>query len=117
MRIPKIPLAGIKYKCYRDSTVESALVTTITSIHKLLHTWQNKVTSYIVLNEFSKSRLLDSSLNLPANKFLIKPNFIPDPRKDSGQEKATFCSLAGFPEKKVDISCWKHLQICLSTIC
>ncbi len=74
----KFPLAGIRYRCYRNSMTQSALVTGITGIHKLLHTWKNKVTVFIALNEFSRMKLLHSSLRLPENKMVTKPNFIPD---------------------------------------
>jgi glycosyltransferase involved in cell wall biosynthesis len=75
----KIPLSGIRYKCYRNSVAESALVTGITSLHKILNTWRNKVHTYIALTEFSRSKLLHSSLHIPANRMVTKPNFIPDP--------------------------------------
>ena len=86
----KIPLAGIRYKCYRDSAIESALVTGITGIHKLLKTWQNKIHTYITLNEFSRSKLLHSSLNVPAGKMITKPNFVPDPGEGSMQREDFF---------------------------
>ncbi len=75
----KFPLAGIRYKCYRNSAMESALVTSITGIHKLFKTWQNKIHTYITLNEFSRSKLLHSSLHIPAGRMITKPNFVPDP--------------------------------------
>lgn len=73
------PTAGIRYKCYRNSASQSALVTAITGIHKSLHTWQNKVDNYIVLTPFAKSRLAGSSFKVNPEKMIIKPNFIPDP--------------------------------------
>jgi glycosyltransferase involved in cell wall biosynthesis len=75
----KFPIAGIRYKCYRNSSTESALVTAITGFHKFLDTWKNKVSTYIILNEFSKSKLLHSSLHVPEHKMVTKPNFVPDP--------------------------------------
>ena len=78
--VPKtFPTAGIRYRCYRNSMVESALVTTITSSHKLLGTWQHKVDRFIVLTEFAKSVFARSSLQSVKNKFFVKPNFLPDP--------------------------------------
>lgn len=77
----KFPVHGIKYKCYRDSASGSALVTSITGVHKLFNTWKNKIHTFITLNEFSRSKLLYSSLNISANKMITKPNFVPDPGK------------------------------------
>lgn len=90
----KIPLAGIKYKCYRNSAAESALVTAITGIHKLRNTWKNKVSAYITLNEFSRSKLFHSSLRLPEHKMITKPNFVPDPGEGS-RVRENFFLFAG----------------------
>ena len=86
----KFPLAGIRYKCYRNSAIESALVTSITGIHKLFNTWQHKIHTYITLNEFSRSKLLHSSLNIPEGKMITKPNFVPDPGEGSTQRENFF---------------------------
>lgn len=73
------PTHGIRYKCYRDSAAQSALVTAITGIHKSLRTWQQKVDNYIVLTPFAKSRLSGSSFKVDPDRMIIKPNFIPEP--------------------------------------
>lgn len=75
----KFPLHGIRYRCYRNSAAQSALVTLITGLHKFFNTWKEKVNTYITLNEFSRTKLLHSSLEVPAQKMITKPNFIPDP--------------------------------------
>lgn len=72
------PLHGIKYKCYHSSSVDTALVTAITGIHKVLSTWRNKIDVIISLSSFMKEKLVNSSLRLPKNKIVIKPNFVPD---------------------------------------
>jgi len=74
----KFPLQGIKYKCYRSSAIESALVTTITGIHKMLHTWQNKIDTLIFLSQFMKEKLLHSSLRPAEEKMTVKANFTAD---------------------------------------
>ncbi|MFL5741988.1 MAG: glycosyltransferase family 4 protein [Flavisolibacter sp.] len=86
------PLDGIRHKCYRSSFMESALVTGITSLHKVLSTWQNKVSRYIVLAEFAKTRILNSSLRIAEEKISVKPNFVADPQKipDSRQDYFLF---------------------------
>lgn len=73
-----LPLSGIKYKCYRDSGVESALVTAITGLHKIMGTWTKKIDRLIVLSEFMKEKLMHSSLHFPANRTVVIPNFIDD---------------------------------------
>ena len=73
-----LPLAGVKYKCYRSSYIESALVTGITGIHKLLSSWEKKVNTYIVPSEFLKNKLNNTFLKLPKSKVVVKPNFVKD---------------------------------------
>lgn len=86
----KFPVSGIRYKCYRNSASETALVTTITGLHKLIGTWKNKVAAFITLNEFSRAKFLDSSLNLRAEKIITKPNFVPDPGEGNEQREDFF---------------------------
>jgi glycosyltransferase involved in cell wall biosynthesis len=73
------PLHGIRYKCYRQSASQSAIVTTITGIHKLINTWQKKVDTFILLTAFAGARFAASAMKVDFEKFIIKPNFIPDP--------------------------------------
>jgi glycosyltransferase involved in cell wall biosynthesis len=90
----KFPFSGIKYRCYRNSSAESAVVTSITGIHKFLNTWKNKIHTYITLNEFSRSKLLHSSLDIPPNKMITKPNFVPDPG-EANMQRDNFFLFAG----------------------
>lgn len=119
-RQKKFPLAGIKYKCYRNSAAESALVIAITGIHKFRNTWKNKVSRYIILNEFSRSKLLYSSLDVPEYKMVTKPNFVPDPGEGNNDREDFFLfagriakekgvhilakAFAGMPEHKIIIA-------------
>ncbi len=74
----KLPMAGVRYRCYRGSAAASGMVTLVTGIHKFRHTWQTKVAKYIVLTAFTKEKLLNSSLGIPLEQLVIKPNFVPD---------------------------------------
>ena len=115
----KVPFSGIRYKCYRNSSIESALVTAITSIHKLFGTWRKKVATYIALNEFSRSKFLNSSLRLTNEKIITKQNFVRDFGEGSMERENFFLfagrivkekgvhvlaqAFAGMPENKVII--------------
>jgi glycosyltransferase involved in cell wall biosynthesis len=90
----KIPFSGIKYKCYRNSYAASALVTAITGIHKIFNTWKKKITICITLNEFSRSKLLHSSLQISGSKMITKPNFVPDPG-EGDEHREDFFLFAG----------------------
>lgn len=102
----KFPFAGIRYKCYRNSAMQTAMVTLVTGIHKLLRTWVNKVTTYISLNEFSGNRIKDSSLRIPKEQMATLPNFVEDPG-ETEQPREDFFLFAGriAKEKGVHILC------------
>jgi len=102
----KFPLSGLRYACYRNSRMLTALVILTTGIHKLLKTWKNKITLFISLNDFSRSKFSQSSLGIPENKIVMIPNFTddhgasPDPREN-------YFLFAGrlAREKGIDILC------------
>lgn len=72
------PLSGIRHKCYRQSSVQSAAVTMMSSVHKVIGTWKKMINTYIVLTEFGRDKFIHSSLNLPPEKVVVKPNFVVD---------------------------------------
>jgi glycosyltransferase involved in cell wall biosynthesis len=74
----RFPLHGIKYKCYRSSAIESALVVAVTGIHKSLHTWQKKINRIIVPSHFMKDKLAASSLKPASGQLVVKANFVGD---------------------------------------
>ncbi len=100
------PLSGIIYKCYRNSSSASALVTLITSWHKLIGTWQKKVDKYIALTHFAKNKLDHSSLNPQPNQIVVKPNFIPDPGANHSVRENFFLFVGRLsPEKGANFLC------------
>lgn len=70
----KIPWRGALRGCYRDSTLQSSVLASMVTVHRALGTWQNKVTRYIALNEFCRSKFIEGGL--PATRISIKPNFV-----------------------------------------
>jgi len=71
-------LPGIYHACYRDSRLQTAGVSVMVSLHKILGTWNSLVNAYIVLTDFSRQKFIQGGL--PASKIIVKPNFIaPDP--------------------------------------
>ena len=96
----KLPFSGIKYKCYRNSSAESALVTIITGLHKLITTWKNTVSAFVALNEFSRSKFLNSSLQIPAAKLIAKPNFVRDPGEGNDVREDFFLFVGRIEKEK-----------------
>jgi glycosyltransferase involved in cell wall biosynthesis len=70
----RVPLNGIRHKCYRGSTAASTAVTASTSIHRLFRTWTRTINRYIAMTEFGKSRFVAGGL--PEGKIAVKPHFV-----------------------------------------
>ena len=70
----KVPWRGAVRACYRDSIAQSSVLAGMTTAHRLLGTWQNKVTRFIALNDFCRNKFIEGGL--PADKILVKPNFV-----------------------------------------
>jgi glycosyltransferase involved in cell wall biosynthesis len=69
----KVPWPALAYGCYRGSRAETAVVVGMLALHRTLHTYERKVTRYIALNEFCKSKFVQAGL--PALRISVKPNF------------------------------------------
>jgi glycosyltransferase involved in cell wall biosynthesis len=71
-----LPWPGVVHGCYRNSRVATAGVAAILTTHRILGTWTKKVSAYIVLNKFMRSKL--AGAGLPPDKIFLKSNFAPD---------------------------------------
>jgi glycosyltransferase involved in cell wall biosynthesis len=77
---------GVIHACWRGSRAGTALVSTMLAVHRLLKTWQEQVDVYIALTEFARQKFIEGGL--PAEKMMVKPNFVyPDPGP-GGNERA-----------------------------
>ena len=72
-----VPLDGIRFGCFRNSRPQSAQLTAITSLHKLTGIWRS-VDKFIVLTDFARKKILQSSLHLKPEQVVVKPNYIED---------------------------------------
>ena len=70
----KIPWRSVLHNCYRESKPQTAVLASMLTFHRVIGTWQNKVTRYIALNEFCRQKFIAGGLN--AEKIVIKPNFV-----------------------------------------
>ncbi len=64
---------AIKYKCYRNSRIQTLACVINLYIHRMLGTY--KKLNYICLTDFNKSKLLKFS-GINENRIFIKPNFV-----------------------------------------
>jgi glycosyltransferase involved in cell wall biosynthesis len=76
----KLPWRGVVHGCYRGSRVQSAVIGGMLVLHRALGTYRHKVTRYIALNEFSRNKFIVGGL--PAERIVVKPNFVDVPAGD-----------------------------------
>jgi glycosyltransferase involved in cell wall biosynthesis len=72
--VGKVPWRAISHKCYRDSALQSAVLSGMLATHRMLGTYSGKVTRYIALNGFCRDKFIQGGL--PADLIRIKPNFV-----------------------------------------
>jgi glycosyltransferase involved in cell wall biosynthesis len=94
------PVDAVLKGVYRESKIQTASTVLMTGIHKLAGTWKNKVDTYIVLTEFAKNKFLDSSLEVPAEQLVVKPNFTDDLGVGEEQRENFFLFIGRLTEEK-----------------
>jgi glycosyltransferase involved in cell wall biosynthesis len=65
---------ALRHACYRQSRGASAAVVAMLSFHHWYGTWNKLVDRYIALSEFSRAKFVEAGL--PAEKIVVKPNFV-----------------------------------------
>jgi glycosyltransferase involved in cell wall biosynthesis len=79
------------------------------AIHRALQTWTKMVDRYIVLTEFAREKFIQGGI--PAEKLIVKPNFVPDPGLGKGTGGYALYAGRLSPEKGIGLllSAWKQL--------
>ena len=106
----KLPYHAIEHGCYRDSKSASATVVALLTVHRAAGTWRRKVTTYIALTEFAKSKFVEGGLQ--ASRIAVKPNFlVNDP--GVGQGNGDYALFAGRLSREkglgILLDAWRHL--------
>ncbi|RIJ34379.1 glycosyltransferase family 4 protein [Pontibacter oryzae] len=94
------PIKAIAQGIYRGSKIETASVVLSTGIHKLLGTWRNKVSRFIVLTPGAAELFYNSSLSPKKGQLAIKPNFTADPGLGLVEREGYFIYLGRLTEEK-----------------
>lgn len=68
---------AIKARAYRGSLVGTIALVLAIELHKRLKTWHTSVDRFIALTEFSRKKFIEAGW--PAEKIVVKPNFVDDP--------------------------------------
>jgi glycosyltransferase involved in cell wall biosynthesis len=75
--VGKLPLPGIRHRCYRDSAALSTMAATTLAVARLRRTWQQAVTRFVVLDEGAVPQLVAGGI--PSDRITVRPNFSTDP--------------------------------------
>lgn len=67
---------GVVHGCYRGSRPATAAVTAMLAAHRVMRTWQTRVSVFIALSEFARGKFVQGGL--PADRIAAKPNFVAD---------------------------------------
>jgi glycosyltransferase involved in cell wall biosynthesis len=78
------PWPGIFHGCYRRDRIVSSAVAMMLATHRSLKTWDRLVDVYVALTDFSREKFIEGGL--PAEKIVVKPNFVKiDPGAGTGE--------------------------------
>ncbi len=69
-----LPWRSVLHKCYRESFLQTAVVASMLTMHRLIKTYENKVSAYIALTDYSKNKFVQGGMS--AKKIYVKPNFV-----------------------------------------
>lgn len=96
----KFPYYGVYYGCYRGSRSATLVRGLMLLNQKRLHLWERAIQIFIALTEFSRQKFIQGGL--PANKIVVKPNFVhPDP--GAGKHQGSYALFVGRLSKEKEI--------------
>jgi len=101
---------GILHGCYRDSRIATAVVATISLLHRRRRTTQRDATYYYTPTEFARHKLIEGGV--PSDRIAVKNNFVePDPGVGFGTGGYAVCVGRLSPEKGIDtlLQAWSKL--------
>ncbi|HEX4329632.1 MAG TPA: glycosyltransferase [Burkholderiales bacterium] len=97
-----LPWRGVLRRCYRGSAAQSAVLVTMLGAHRMLGSYRRRVTRYIALNRFCRDKFIEAGL--PAERILVKPNFVDLPAPDAAQPRAGALFVGRLsPEKGIGV--------------
>ena len=92
------PWRGAVRGCYRGSRAQSTVLAGMIGVHRALGTWQDRVTRYVVLNDFCRRTFVEGGL--PADRLCVKPNFVEDPAAPAEGPRRGFLYVGRLSEEK-----------------
>ena len=84
--VGRLPWRGVVHRCYRESALQSAVMGTTVAFHRSVGGLHRKVQRYIALNDFSRQLFVRAGF--PADRVVVKPNFVAPPAAATGAAPA-----------------------------
>ncbi|HEY4374007.1 MAG TPA: glycosyltransferase [Burkholderiales bacterium] len=81
-----LPWRGVLRGCYRGSVAQSAVLVGMLGVHRALGSYSRRVARYIALNRFCRDKFIEAGL--PAERIVVKPNFVDLPAPGAEVERA-----------------------------
>ena len=104
------PWRSIKSGCYRGSKTQTLPLATMIWFHQRKDTWRRQIDVFIALTEFAREKYIQAGL--PADRIVVKPNFMNYPPEPSYENQGYAIFLGRLtPEKGVEtlLAAWKRL--------
>ena len=114
------PWHGAWHGCWRGSRLGSLAVARMIDVHRRRNTWTTKVDRFIALTSFARDKFI--AAGLPAERIVVKPNFVADPGlpdlgADDSRAGALFVGRLS-PEKGVAtlLAAWANIEVPLFVV-
>jgi glycosyltransferase involved in cell wall biosynthesis len=78
----RVAWPAVLHACYRNSRPQSAVVAAMVATHRALGTWDDAVDLYLAVSNFLRDRIIAGGY--PADRIVVKGNFVTDPRPAGG---------------------------------
>lgn len=90
---------GVWHGCYRGSRAATGVVAATLKAHRWAGTWTSKIDIYIALTRYARREFIEGGL--PANKIVVKPNFVSvDPGEHDGRQGSYFLFIGRLTREK-----------------
>jgi glycosyltransferase involved in cell wall biosynthesis len=92
--------SAVQFKCYRNSRIASTAAALGIEVHRRQGTWTQSVDLFLSLTEFARERAIAGGL--PAERVVVRPNFVADPgaRKLRPSESQTVLCVGRLSKEK-----------------
>jgi glycosyltransferase involved in cell wall biosynthesis len=101
---------AVVHRCYRSNRWQSLGMATTLACHRYLGRWWDRIDAFIVLSEFSRTKLLEGGL--PADRMFLKPNFLERalvPSFESDDYAIVMCRLQEEKDVATAVQAFRHL--------